>query len=404
MYDGSVWQAPTVLLANADLRSVSCASSSFCAVIGSYGFDQNIAFTFSSGKWSAPTIVETGQYLAGVSCVSTSFCLGVDAAGNSFEYNGIKWGLPKAIYAKPGTSTSGVSCSSAQSCYVVNAGGFATRYDGLTWGAPHYVNVNGTGGLSAISCSSAYMCVALDDYGYAVIFDGTSWTAPEYVFAGTSISCPSSSFCLATDNARTGVVTLDHGVWGAPTPVIADGSLRVVSCVSATECKAIDDSGDVINFDGVSWSTPIHIGSDLYALSCGATKSCMVLDTVGPLSFNGTSWTPTGTGTYNVTDLSCSGPTFCMATSYTHGGTFVFDGTRWTHVGDSEPGPGILATSCASPFMCVAVFGPYQTVQFSGSSWAYPTSNEPNRLAAVSCPSEAFCMAVDTVGRAIRGS
>src|ERR1700723_2122912 len=67
----------------------------------------------------------------------------------------------------------------------------------------------------------------------------TGWSAPQNVDGSNvlvSVSCASPSFCVAGDNAGD-VLTYDGSSWSAPDQISEGGPLNV-SCATATFCAA----------------------------------------------------------------------------------------------------------------------------------------------------------------------
>ena len=62
--------------------------------------------------------------------------------------------------------------------------------------------------LTSVSCTSSSFCVALDS-GNAIIYNGTDWSSPQWIdpdFGLDSVSCVSVSFCVTT--GTSGDVTI----------------------------------------------------------------------------------------------------------------------------------------------------------------------------------------------------
>ena len=98
-----------------------------------------------------------------------------------------------------------------------------------------------------------------------MMFNGSALSKPAVIDSGsklTAVSCPSASFCAATDSSGH-VVTFNGTSWSTPVGVDPGGQLTAVSCPSAGFCAATDGSGHVVSFDGTSWSTPVAIHSRL---------------------------------------------------------------------------------------------------------------------------------------------
>ena len=95
--------------------------------------------------------------------------------------------------------------------------------------------------------------------GNALIYNGSSWTAPASIDGSlglNSVSCPSSSFCMAVDFSGN-ALAYNGSVWTAPALVGGTHSLGSVSCPSSSFCAALDFTGLAITYDGSSWAAPV---------------------------------------------------------------------------------------------------------------------------------------------------
>ena len=136
----------------------------------------------------------------------------------------------------------------------------------------------------SVSCPSTSFCVAVDNDGNAVTYNGSSWGAPTGIDSDvslTSVSCPSTSFCLAL--ARDGnVVTYNGSSWSASasTSYVGEGGLSSVSCASASFCVAVGASGLAETYNGSSWSAPTSLASEeggLNSVSCPSASFCVAV-------------------------------------------------------------------------------------------------------------------------------
>lgn len=172
-------------------------------------------------------------------------------------------------------------------------------------------------------------------------------------------------------------------------------------------------------------------GVGLNGISCVAPRDCIAVgsaqgnDTTAPIAEHlGTDgWTllpqppsPRGATNTSLLDVSCVGPTFCMAIGGSNAGSFqaplaeLFDGTTWTIVhtprptGDDSP---LLSVSCTSRSFCMAVgagvSNPEQLYAetFNGTQWRLsraiiPRGSEESDLSGVSCRVR-VCFAVGSV-------
>jgi hypothetical protein len=94
-----------------------------------------------------------------------------------------------------------ISCPKATFCAAVDAGD-AFTFNGTAWSSSHLVDTEGDG-FSSISCRTATSCEAVSRGGWTYSFDGSSWSSPGTISTTgtiTSLSCPTTSFCVATDD------------------------------------------------------------------------------------------------------------------------------------------------------------------------------------------------------------
>jgi hypothetical protein len=287
----------------------------------------------------------------------------VDSSGNALTYNGRSWSAPTKIAA--GNELESVSCSSASFCVAVGRvddTASAQFYNGRSWSAPEAIDESDE--KVSVSCSSATFCTAVQTNGTALIYNGSSWSAPDQIddVEGNwleSVSCSSATFCAAVDEMGNAML-YDGSSWGAPDN-IKGGSITgffgsdSVSCPSASFCVAVDGGGNAQTFNGHSWSAPNYI----------AGKA------IGPDDSSGEPGQ----------SVSCSSASFCAA---------IFDALPIKIVKNEElPVP-----------ICACVIA----VIYKGGSWSAPIpillggDGDP---VAVSCASEAFCVAVKNDGTAL---
>ena len=78
LYSGT-WASPGDIDMLGDLKSISCASGSFCVAVDGTGN----AIIYSGGTWQTPHEIDVGRQLTSVSCTSPSACVAVDTGGGS---------------------------------------------------------------------------------------------------------------------------------------------------------------------------------------------------------------------------------------------------------------------------------------------------------------------------------
>jgi hypothetical protein len=310
----------------------------------------------------------------------------------------------------------GVSCPSATDCEAVlnyqQSFPAAAQWNGSNWTIEAVPNQDGSSLPTAVSCSSATNCMVVgfsDDPGvlpYTALWNGSTWTVERA--AGTElygVSCPSAKSCTAVGysfaNSTGDVPVADRwngAVWKSETvPPVAgnnNGSLRSVSCVSATDCVAVGSSPGqptgpellAFRWDGTSWTQqtlPLPAGAtspELTGVSCTSASNCTAVgyDTVdgGNIVFaehsNGSTWTvqnlslPTGSASSSLASVSCASATCTAAGEYfvptgaqkgRHPLAEVFNGTTWSLQATAAPSFHKLFTaiSCVAARTCTAV-------------------------------------------------
>lgn len=75
-----------------------------------------------------------------------------------------------------------------------------------SWASPKLIDNSLGRRIDSISCISSSFCMAIDTEGYAIKYDGSSWSVPELIDTNangglSSISCVSTSFCIAADQS-----------------------------------------------------------------------------------------------------------------------------------------------------------------------------------------------------------
>jgi len=246
----------------------------------------------AEGRWSGPTTVDGGAALVDVSCPTPSSCVVVDGRDSSIRSTQGRWSPPVPITGAGPSGNAGVSvsCGAADSCAAALSGGALPIFDGAAWSGSGVVDGDGT--PTSLSCPTSRFCVAVDNAGEVLTYDG-SWSAPRTVDSGgdlASVSCTSPSFCLAVSADTPGTAyRFDGQRWStvpAPNPSTPHGGsepdvLSWISCATPTYCAALDDFGEVFIWSGHGWSSAITFddlqdGSD--GISCPVRNFCMIVD------------------------------------------------------------------------------------------------------------------------------
>ena len=230
------------------------------------------------------------------------------------------------------------------------------------------------------------------------------------------------------------------------------GTLRGVSCTSATACTAVGGVGFsefpsrplAVRWNGTSWTLqtvplpPGTFGASFNAVSCSSATACMAVGaanlsghSVGIAeSWNGTTWTvqtiqnPSDAVDLQLGGVSCTSATACVAVGHYMSSSQKFfpdkvvaerwNGTSWaiqtTPLPAGTTDATLAAVSCSASTACTAVGGSATTGAFpnktlaerwDGKSWTVQPTPNPSTgtpsLSGVSCPTATDCTAVGSL-------
>jgi hypothetical protein len=265
----------------------------------------------------------------------------------------------------------------------------------------------------------------------------------------TSVSCHSSTFCMAVG------WTYDYGIdtayaakwnghsWSSTSAAqytedgyTDDQDLYGVSCASATSCVAVGYAYEVAydgealaeTWNGSKWT--VHIADvglyypTLDSVSCFSPTDCEAVgyadsDGTAALTWDGATWSIDTAPTFSSSDhylygVSCASSTDCIAVGAVENEALIlsYNGGAWTQVAADDPGSGnyLYGVSCPTTSTCIAVgyqetfaqeIGLIEKISVSGgvAEVASTTSGRNpyisyTYLKAVSCTSNTFCVAV----------
>ena len=260
----------------------------------------------------------------------------------------------------------------------------------------------------------------------------------------SDVSCVSAAFCMAvgaydgTEPSNPMIQRWNGTTWSLE--ALPTGSsyatLQGISCVTAAFCLAVGyagppfaASGVVLVWNGQVWSTmttaaiPGGSTSSFSKVSCSSITFCAVVGALTSSSvtnlieiYNGALWSitpsPTGSGLDQLLDISCTGPTFCMALGDdTQSYTELWNGHTWARQAIPQaPAPEsteFLGLSCSSPTFCLTVGQAYTHSSsaslvdaWNGSAWAAAAvppnaaGTDGNFLYGVDCEGPGLCVGV----------
>ncbi len=456
----------TTPVANAAMTAVSCVGGSFCMAVGSYSDPSRttrpLAEKWNGRAWHEVALL-TGD-MNSVSCVSASFCL---AAGKGAAiWDGARWhpmrGSPSGVQ---------VSCSSRSFCMVTRWNG-AASWNGKAWHRlPLHIACTseptcGQPVMSALRCTSRSFCMAVGSVSigagdgettgpWAEVWNGARWAeiSVPFFYDGndnadglTSISCTSSSFCLAVGPLGLRVMWDGHAWTTLNTEADDNSDAFAVSCIAPDHCYLLEylfqiGVGSQLTFElwiNGTWRTlaapPAPAGASITpaALACGGVKvpACTMVGSYSVPAggetmtlaerWTGARWllerTPTPGDLFEgLSGVSCLGASFCVAVGSYHTAADTeqalaeqWNGHRWLLLHPVSPGTQVnylASVSCPTRTECVAVgssdnqSGNFHTLAelWDGTAWSVLPTLDPhanNDLTAISCPSPLSCMAV----------
>ena len=352
--DAVDWTAP-IAVGDEFLSALDCLSSTYCLAVNGAGNEVD----FNGSGWSAPT--SAGVYVDSVSCPSEAFCV---AVGSSIVFTrmGGTWSEQASVDPSRGPALR-ISCTSSTFCLEIDRSEAAfVQHDGV-WQAAGVAPLTA---VTSVSCASNSFCVAVDRYGQAAVFDGTSWSAavpaPLY-HQWNDVSCPAVGFCVAVGNygIRYVASVFDGTTWSddAALPQ-SNANVDSVSCTSSSFCMATGEGGAVYQFDGDTWTSSILPGpaapAEYYPVSCVSSKFCMAVGSTGGFGFTGSAWSPLVSGRAYCELLSCASVSSCVV-GFDVGTQSAPDGHAWSAAQTStarwgRPASRVRPSTTAPPSIC----------------------------------------------------
>lgn len=229
----------------------------------------------------------------------------------------------------------------------------------------------------------------------------------------TAVSCVPSGFCVAGDQSGD-VLTYNGSSWSQPVR-ISRGDLPEITriscassvfCIAAFQAAAGGPGGDwipkVSTWNGSTWSAPTGLVAQatgrVSALTCAPNSTTCLAGADGAvMSYADGVWTSVAPlAGIAVTSLSCSDPTFCVALTGT--GAFTYSAGNWSGFHSLDPTGSLADVSCAAVADCIAI-GPSVSFHLQGT-WSQTASTPGFSYPPVglSCPATTSCLAVDQAG------
>lgn len=323
----------------------------------------------ASWRWRAPLIVNEANPLNAIDCPTVRLCIAVDNDGNIVRSTdptgGAKaWSLVHVVHDPVDLDLVGIACPTARLCVI--ADGLQSVFTSTDpavarrW-TPHHIEP--VSGLTSISCPTVRLCVASD--GDESVLTTTDPTSASAAWTRTPIATEGNQGCLqeGMDDCAAGIENVD--------------------CPSARLCVAVDGQGFVLT------STDPTGGAGAWS--------------VGLADLN---------GEWPTTKVSCPSAAFCA-----FGG-----GYGQTFATTLRPGAGAAAwhlgrvafvdwsLSCPLRHLCLASDPDVHRTWFSvhpaaGSGrWQASHIDPGSEIIAASCPSPTLCLAIDNGGQVVVGT
>ncbi|MGB7052165.1 MAG: hypothetical protein WBG41_11395 [Acidimicrobiales bacterium] len=460
-WDGSSWSIDTT--PNVDgaiqtfLTSVACPSTTQCVAVG-YSLSSAgtipIVEQWNGSSWTLLNPpVPTGSAdneLTGISCPTSSACF---ATGRTYPtsssapltlaeaWNGTNWSTmttpnPTGLV---GAFFNSVSCLNSTTCEAAGEGlidesgdtqTLVERLTAETWAVETTPNESGvtTSLLSALACPhGSFDCVAVGQY-----------------------FTPDENHLLAIHENKSTSPWLISAVPGSTTPAATYLNAAACStggCIGVGEsfpANNFNTSAEIEDWNGSSWSLAKSaepseaVTTNLYGAACPTSSACYAVGDVGlgtagddgdtntfAEKWNGSKWSsqttanPTGNLFNELTSVSCSSSTSCVAAGYTESApngsptpiAEVLSKKTWSLKVPPSPA-GALSTkltgiSCSGPSDCVAVGSSEDASDvtqplaetWNGTTWTaailpQPSGTTGNTLLGVSCSLPGTCTAV----------
>jgi Zn-dependent metalloprotease len=283
--------------------------------------------------------LESGTALNSISCIpSTTDCVAASSKGNALYSTNISTTAAATWTSWAGPSgqspAEAVACPSTTLCELADgsvAGGGGNLYRASALGGSFLTSFTPANGVNAISCPTTSFCVASEEgegfIRYSTKPSGATWTSLSIgTGAMKGVSCLSASFCAVVDGTgNIHVAVTEKGVKEAPgwkaTNIDGTTALKGVACSSTTSCLAVDGSGEVLNLtiaaggEASVSKQKLEGASELTSVTCTGLI-CVAIDQGGyayTSTNGGTSWKKSHGLGGGVRSVSCISATLCAA-------------------------------------------------------------------------------------------
>jgi hypothetical protein len=315
------------------------------------------------------------------------------------------------VTVEPARELQAIACPSTTVCFGVGTNDRRDAGDVLATSNANAANptwaiqpVPGAPNLTAISCASTTKCAAVGRSGAIAFYNGTTWSNRSVASTNdfTAVACPSATKCVAVGRGIQAV--FDGSTW---TSSAFENEVFALACPSTTRCVAVgSSSAHILVSDGTTWSGTFVSGvTTLRAVACTSVTRCVAVgadidsfntDAVAAV-YDGTTWTRQLVGTGILLGVACPTSSRCAAITSTTAA--IATGSTWTQTTLPDV-VNLAAVTCRSASFCVAVgqrssLNDGAIATYNGSGWSVTTAPGPSAsLRAVACPSTSECHAL----------
>ncbi len=285
--------------------------------------------SFSVSPWTSISFTASDDVYR-ISCPNSNTCFALTQASSSANTKflrtldgGSNWTIYDtgySIFGSLAVLAGGMSCPDINTCYLVGSKASSkilkiTSASGL----PSIAQVGNNGFYYAISCPTSTFCIATGTNSTQRTTDGTNWSSISASYTMVTVHCVDTNTCYGGQvNAKTIYKTSDASA-GTPswaTQSISTGtSVYSLQCVDSNTCMAVGLSVLAKTTDGTNWNSltiPFVSGTSttLNGVYCFDANTCTIVGsntTVWRTSDGGSNWANQSFGATNTNNaVSCT--------------------------------------------------------------------------------------------------
>ncbi len=405
------------------LAELACPAATQCDAIDSDG--RLLQFDPAAPGRPTPVALGARSGVSALACATATQCTALDGDGGVATFDPADPGSLTFTTVDPGADgADALACPSSSECVIGDSTGNVVSFDPASPAAVTTASLDPHEdfGILAVACVSSTQCTAISQT--------TEWTLdPADPSAATSaridtaagfahaLTCASATQCTAVDQSgREATFDPQTGSVAAPVALGPGPYIQLVSvaCTSAAQCVAADDYGHLISFDPETGLLTATLAQpSVYTVACPTVGGCVAGETAGRL----VTFTPASAAAPTVTridagtpllDLACPGRAQCTAVDSEHELTFNPLSRTAATYRRALPGrvsPTLPGIACPTLTLCDVTRLDAQT-SFDPRSFGAPRDHVVDHdgdgtLLAVSCPSSAECVSIDSDGVAV---